>query len=286
MALVISKEVETQVIEDRKAGLSLDALVTKYTEQGVTKNWVRRVTKGVEVVKEETSPQKAIVKILPLAVRPVGAKPSEYFHILKEAYGTEWDEGQGYERLNMTSGQKSYVKSQVKEKAAKQGLVAYFVPEWLDTKEPEQCNKLMLTLAQSLYDSIESQISCFFEAYPELGEKRGGGYSVRQELFALVVNGYAPEGINKRCERNLEAVEFLSGKADLPLPSPARIAAYLDRLHKEALLHKDDPRTTIDPVELERRRAVVAAITKPAVPMKETEKNLESYEALIESMGY
>lgn len=282
MALVISKAVETQVIEDRKQGVSLDALVTKYAEHGVTKNWVRRVTKGVEVVKEETSPQKAVALILPIAVRSVGAKPSEYFHILKEAYGTEWDEEQGYERLNMTHGQKSYVRSQVKEKAAKQGLVAYFVPEWLDTKDPVECNKLMLTIAQSLYDSVESQISTFLEAYPELGEKRGGGYSIRQELFALVVNGYAPEGINKRCERNLEAVEFLSGKADLPLPSPARIAAYLDRLHKEALLYKEQPKVEASA----EQKAKVAACIKPAVPMKETKEAVESFDSLIASMGY
>lgn len=285
MALVISKEVEQAVMIERAEGISLDALVLKYAEHGVTKNWLRRVTKGVEVVKEVTSPQKAITKILPLAVRPVGAKPSEYFHILKEAYGTEWDEEQGYERLNMTSGQKSYVKAQVKEKAAKQGLVAYFVPEWMDVKDPVGCNKLMLTVAQSLYDAVESQISCFLESYPELGEKRGGGYSIRQELFALVVNGYAPEGINKRCERNLEAVEFLSGKADLPLPSPARIAEYLARLHEEAMKHKDHT-PAVDVAVLEERRAVVAACTKPATPMKETKEAVESFDNLIANMGY
>lgn len=282
MALVISKDVENQVIADRKEGLSYAAIQDKYTEHGVTVKWAKRVCKDLVVVKEVTSPQKAVIKILPLAVRSVGAKPSEYFHILKEAYGTEWDEEQQYERLNMTSGQKSYVKSQVKEKAAKQGLVAYFVPEWLDTTNPVECNKLMLTIAQSLYESVESQISTFLEAYPELGEKRGGGYSIRQELFALVVNGYAPEGINKRCERNLEAVEFLSGKADLPLPSPARIAAYLDRLHKEALLYKEVPKVEASA----EQKAIVAACIKPAVPMKETKQAVESFDSLIASMGY
>ena len=282
MALVISKEVQEAVVADREQGLTYAQLLDKYKEYGVTKKWLERVCKGSGVVKLQSSPQVAVAKILPLAVRPIGAKPSEYFLILKEAYGTEWDEEQGYERLNMTSGQKSYVKAQVKEKAAKQGLVAHFVPEWLDVVDPVGCNKMMLTIAQSLYDSVEAQISTFLEAYPELGEKRGGGYSIRQELFALVVNGYAPEGINKRCERNLAAVEFLSGKADLPLPTPAQIAAYLDRLHKEALLYKEAPRVEASA----EQKAVVAACTKPATPMIQTKEAVESFDSLIASMGY
>lgn len=283
MALDISKEVEALVIEDRKAGMSYAAIVEKYTEHGVTVKWAKRVCKDIKVIKMASSPQQAIAAILPLATRPIGVKPSEYFHILKACYGTVYDEEQEYERLNMTSGQKSYVKAQVKEKALKLGKVAYFVPEWLDTKHPEDCNKLMLTLAQSLYDSVEAQITCFFEAYPELGEKRGGGYSVRQELFSLVVNGYAPEGINKRCERNQEAVEFLCGaelqEREYSYPVIIREGAYEN-------LEQHVGRSFTNRPAKEDRPAMVAAITQPALPMKETPEAIESFESLIDSLGY
>lgn len=221
MALDISKEVEQQVLADRKEGMSLDALVEKYKEHGVTKNWVRRVCKDVKVVKLATSPQKAIAAILPLATRPIGVKPSEYFPILKEAYGTVWCDKAGYERLNITDGQKSYVRSQVKEKAAKQNKVAHFIPEWLDRNDPVLCNKVMLMCAQSLYDSFEEQVHYFLSMFPELGKDKGKGYSIRNELFALVVGGYDPSGVHNRCERNLEAVEFLTGNPDLPVPKVA-----------------------------------------------------------------
>jgi len=216
MALVISKEVEAQVVEDRKAGLTYAQLLEKYSEYGVTKKWLERVCKGSNVVKLASSPQKAVALILPLAVRPIGVKPSEYFHILKQAYGSVYDADAGYEKLNCTQAQKSYVRSQVKEKAAKQNKVAMFVPEWLDRAEPVECNRLMLGMAQSLYESVEDQIQTFLCAYPELGDVRNGGYSIRQELFSLVVGGYDPSGVSKRCERNLEAVEFLTGNPDLP----------------------------------------------------------------------
>ena len=217
MALDISKEVEQQVKADRAEGVSLDALVEKYKEHGVTKNWVRRVCKDVKVVKAATSPQKAIAAVYPLAVRPIGVKPSEYFPILRECYGLVYDEEAGYEKLNMTPAQKSYLRSKVKEKAQKEGKEAHFIPEWLDRADPAYCNKLMLECAQSLYDAFEEEVATFLHFFPELAEGRGKGYSIRQELFSLVVRGYDPAGVQKRCERNQEAVEFLTGNRDLPL---------------------------------------------------------------------
>lgn len=218
MALNISKDVEEQVVADRKEGMSYAAIEEKYKEFGVTVKWAKRVCKDIKVVKLATSPQKAIAAILPLATRPIGVKPSEYFPILKEAYGTVWCDKAGYERLNITDSQKSYVRSQVKEKAAKLGKVAHFIPEWLDRNDPVFCNKVMLMCAQSLYDSFEEQVHYFLSMFPELGEGKGKGYSIRNELFALVVAGYDPSGVHNRCERNQEAVEFLTGNPDLPAP--------------------------------------------------------------------
>ena len=214
----VEKTLEEQVIADRASGMSWPALAEKYKDQGLTVKKARTMCKDVKVVKLATSPQKAIAAILPLATRPIGVKPSEYFPILKEAYGTVWCDKAGYERLNITDGQKSYVRSQVKEKAAKLGKVAHFIPEWLDRNDPVYCNKVMLMCAQSLYDSFEEQVHYFLSMFPELGEGKGKGYSIRNELFALVVGGYDPSGVHNRCERNQEAVEFLTGNPDLPAP--------------------------------------------------------------------
>ena len=224
MALDISKEVEQLVIADRAEGVSLNALVEKYKEHGVTKNWVRRVCKDVKVVKAATSPQKAIAAVYPLAVRPIGVKPSEYFPILRECYGLVYDEEAGYEKLNMTPAQKSYLRSKVKEKAQKEGKEAHFIPEWLDRADPAYCNSLMLQCAQSLYDAFEEQVGYFLQCFPELADGKGRGYSIRNELFSLVVRGYDPAGVHKRCERNKEAVEFLTGNRDLPLATSRCLA--------------------------------------------------------------
>lgn len=217
MALKISIEIEEQVKADRADGMSFDNIVAKYAEHGVTKNWVRRVTKDIKVIKLASSPQKAIAAILPLAIRPIGVKPSEYFPILKECYGTVYDFEAGYEKLNCTDSQRSYMRSQVKEKAKAMGKEAHFLPEWLDRTDPVFCNSLMLRCAQNLYDSFEEQVAYFLSMFPELNEGKGKGYSIRNELFSLVVSGYDPAGVHKRCERNQEAVEFLTGVKDIPL---------------------------------------------------------------------
>lgn len=211
------KTLEEQVIADREAGLSWPALAEKYKEQGLTVKKARNICKDLKVVKVVSSPQKAIAAVYPLAIRPIGVKPSEYFPILRECYGTVYDEEAGYEKLNMTPAQKSYLRAKVREKAQKEGKEAHFIPEWLDRVQPDLCNGVMLECAQNLYDAFEEQVAIFLNIFPELAEGRNKGYSIRQELFSLVVRGYDPAGVQKRCERNKEAVEFLTGNRDLPL---------------------------------------------------------------------
>lgn len=251
MALDISKEVEQQVQADRVEGLSLDALVEKYKEHGVTKNWVRRICKDLKVVKVVSSPQKAIAAVYPLAIRPIGVKPSEYFPILRECYGLAYDEDAGYEKLNMTPAQKSYLRKAVKEKARKEGKEAHFIPEWLDRTQPELCNGVMLECAQSLYDAFEEQVAIFLDLFPELADGKGRGYSIRQELFSLVVKGYDPAGVQKRCGRNTEAVEFLSGNRDIPLRRSDRY---------------EEPETKYDGVE--------------------SKQSLEDWDSILKDLGY
>lgn len=215
MTKQIDKEIEDLVIADRTNGMSYASIESKYAQYGVTVKWCKRVCKDIKVIKIESSPQRAVAAILPLATRPIGVKPSEYFPILKEAYGVVYDEEAGYHKLNMTAAQKSYMRSQVKEKAQKQGKVAHFIPEWLDRTDPEFCNQVMMMCAQSLYDSFEEQVNFFLSMFPELAEGKGKGYSIRNELFSLVVSGYDPSGVHNRCQRNQDAVEFLSNNPDI-----------------------------------------------------------------------
>ena len=239
MALKISEQVEEMVKADRADGMTYDALVEKYKEHGVTKNWVRRVCKGIKPKKIKTNVQKAVDAVYQLAVRPIGVKPSEYFPILRECYGLVYDAKAGYEKLNVTAGQRSYLRSQVKEKAKKEGKEAHFIPEWMDRVQPRLCNKVMLECAQSLYESFEEQVAYFLEMFPELNEGKGAGYSIRNELFSLVVQGYDPSGVHNRCERNLEAVGFLTGDHDIPLTSYSDMAKEYQEYQEERNVHGD-----------------------------------------------
>lgn len=208
---------EEQVREDRANGMSWAALAEKYKDRGITVKKARNMCKDIKVVKMATSPQRAIAAVYPLAIRPIGVKPSEYFHILRECYGVEYDAEAGYEKLKMTAGQKSYLRAKVKERAKNEGKEAHFIPEWMDREDPAFCNQVMLECAQNLYDAFEEQVAYFLEMFPELNEGKGKGYSIRNELFSLVVQGYDPAGVHKRCERNLESVYFLTGEPDLPV---------------------------------------------------------------------
>ena len=245
------KTLEEQVIADREAGLSWPALAEKYKEQGLTVKKARNICKDLKVVKVLSSPQKAIAAVYPLAIRPIGVKPSEYFPILRECYGTVYDEEAGYDKLNMTPAQKSYMRKAVKEKAQKEGKEAHFIPEWLDRNDPEFCNGIMLECAQSLYDAFEEQVSIFLHFFPELADGKGRGYSIRQELFSLVVRGYDPAGVQKRCGRNTEAVEFLSGNRDIPLRRSNRY---------------EEPETKYDGAE--------------------SKQSLESWDSILQDLGY
>lgn len=251
MAKQIEKDIEEQVIADRAEGMSYAALEEKYKEHGVTVKWAKRVCKDLKVVKAVSSPQKAIAAVYPLAIRPIGVKPSEYFPILRECYGTVYDEEAGYDKLNMTPAQKSYLRSAVKDKAKKEGKEAFFIPEWLDRNDPEFCNGIMLECAQSLYDAFEEQVSIFLHFFPELADGKGRGYSIRQELFSLVVKGYDPAGVQKRCGRNTEAVEFLSGNRDIPLSRSNRY---------------EEPETKYDGAE--------------------SKQSLESWDNILQDLGY
>lgn len=207
MALNISEEVKAGVTKDRANGMSLNALVEKWGKDGVTKNWVRQHTKAGK--KQESVSSVVINSVLPLAVRKIGVKPSELYPIYLEHYGTTWCEVEERHILNMTQSQKSYIRSKVKEKAKKQGLTACFIPEWMDRNNPKESNQLMLTLANDLYEIIEDKVVEYKASFPQ---EKDTSWSIRNELYSLVVSGHDPSGVVKRCERNADVASFLKGE--------------------------------------------------------------------------
>lgn len=206
MALNISEEVKAGVTKDRANGMSLNALVEKWGKDGVTKNWVRQHTKVGK--KQESVTSTVINAVFPLATRKIGVKPSELNKIYYEHYGTVWCEIEERNILNMTQGQKSYIRAKVKAKAAKQGKVAIFVPEWMDRTRPTESNKLMLSLANDLYEIIEYKVNEYLHSFPQ---ETDAAWSVRNELYSLAVKGYDPTGLMNRCDRNAEVAEQLEG---------------------------------------------------------------------------
>lgn len=206
MALNISEEVKAGVTKDRANGMSLNALVEKWGKDGVTKNWVRQHTKAGK--KQESVTSAVINAVFPLATRKIGVKPSELNKIYYEHYGTVWCEIEERNILNMTQGQKSYIRAKVKAKAAKQGKVAIFVPEWMDRDRPNESNKLMLSLANDLYEIIEYKVNEYLHSFPQ---ETDAAWSVRNELYSLAVKGYDPTGLMNRCDRNAEVAEQLEG---------------------------------------------------------------------------
>ena len=206
MALNISEEVKAGVAKDRANGMSLNALVEKWGKDGVTKNWVHQHTKAGK--KQESVTSAVINAVFPLATRKIGVKPSELNKIYYEHYGTVWCEIEERSILNMTQGQKSYIRAKVKAKAAKQGKVAIFVPEWMDRTQPNESNKLMLSLANDLYEMIEYKVNEYLQSFPQ---ETDAAWSVRNELYSLAVKGYDPTGLMNRCDRNAEVAEQLEG---------------------------------------------------------------------------
>lgn len=206
MAIKISDEVVKSINSDRASGMTVAKIVDKYKDYGVTTKSIRRLTACVK--KQESVTSTVISAVFPLATRKIGVKPSELNKIYYEHYGTVWCEIEERNILNMTQGQKSYIRAKVKAKAAKQGKVAIFVPEWMDRTQPNESNKLMLSLANDLYEIIEYKVNEYLHSFPQQPD---AAWSVRNELYSLAVKGYDPTGLMNRCDRNAEVAEQLEG---------------------------------------------------------------------------
>lgn len=278
MALKISKEVESLVLQDRQDGMSVRAITEKYEAHGVTKKWVERVTK--DVAKPESQPQQAAKKVFPLATSPIGVKQSECYNIYMQVYGTVWDEENNVYVLNITQEQKDYIKHLVKERAKKEGKQALFLPDWMDRSNPLVCNQLMLEAAQNLNDALTEQVEYFRTLFPEANT-----YSVVHEMLSLAFRGYNPESVESRCNRNVTCAQALDDYAnqDIPPPSRATVQSYKDQWERQAKEYAPPPAMSEEEKQLRRER--VSSLIAPVFPEGYVMDATEDFNELIEAIG-
>lgn len=202
MTLKIDDSVKQQAIKLRAEGHSYASILNALSEYGVTEWWVKSVTKGVK--KGKTPTQQAIEAIYPLAIRPCGIKQAECHEIFYDVFGSVWDEAQGKWTMNLSQSSKSYIRSEVKKMAEKNGKQAVFVPDWMSTEAPLESLNLMNELAHHIQETIQECVSRYMEVYGDCPAS-----VVQNEMLSLALPGYSPEPLERHCRRNLEVANQL-----------------------------------------------------------------------------
>ncbi|EGH27393.1 hypothetical protein PSYMO_40235 [Pseudomonas amygdali pv. mori str. 301020] len=148
-------------------------------------------------VKPTLSRALGVHRITELATRPQGVKFREYKSVLGDVFGfVRSNDFNGLE-LNMQEPDHRSIKHDVRRRAVREGKRALFVPDWMDTNQPVECNQAMLEAAQAAFDAIEAAAFAFCDQYPGTQFK-----SVLREITALAVPGMTPEPTINRCRRN------------------------------------------------------------------------------------
>jgi hypothetical protein len=132
-----------------------------------------------------------------LACRPGGVKRSELSRQLADLFGYRLNGETGRQMLNMTKDQYQYLKTKVK-RIPYQGDQPLFVPEWMPRSNPTTAWEMLLQAANMVLTKIDEQIAEICHSFPELLPK-----SIRQELLSIAIDGYGPQPVAVRCDRNV-----------------------------------------------------------------------------------
>lgn len=239
--LILSKEIEDEAKRLRSDGMSLSKIKETLSEHGATERWVKRVCKGVEIEKQVTPKQIAVDEVYSLATRDIGVKDNELYQIYINVFGCTVSEDDGSISCNITQEQKAEVRKLVRARAEKEGKQAIFVPSWMSRQQPKGSNKLMLDLASQLHDRCNDLVSEFMVQFPDAWD-----VGVERELVYLAFRGIAPEGVERRCERNANVSGALEdGEYDFPVFKKKQVQAYMDGLKKECSSVADEEWDTI-----------------------------------------
>lgn len=200
MAVKVPEEIELQLRDDRKAGLTYAALQEKYD---LTQRIVRRICEGVQS-EQKMSRTEVIDKIYILASRPEGAKFEDYYDLLASLFGYK----EGTKDLDMTMKELSYLKSRVKEKAKKENRKVAFIPSWLDRTQPSVSQQNILIAATNLFEDMQKHIDFYVQHHPETNTMYGRK-AIERELLNLSVQGHYHQGVEARCDYISECVDYL-----------------------------------------------------------------------------
>lgn len=169
----IAPTIDEQIVELHRQGIP-----RRKIEQSlqVSEYHVRRVTSGVDKgQKTPTDPfGRAVVKIYPLAVSPLGIKDFQFRNIMFECYGSTWDPEEEQYEVGYDKHCASRVRMRVREIADSRGEVAVFLLDWFDARAPVECNRKIrecaMTLAQRLQDVVdEYMVACGVELVVDEG---------------------------------------------------------------------------------------------------------------------
>lgn len=202
----------------RNLYLTLDAK-TVASQLGVSEPTIRRWVKGIKKAKSDKY-SSIVQKVFVLATRPQGISGSEERALYKEEYGFKTEEDTGDIHLNITDSQKNYIRSQVRAKAAQEGKVALFVPDWVSLKSPRPSFNRMLEITNDLYERMQEYLSEYMVEFEIPRESR---YAVEQQLLIMLVPKYSPRNIYDVCKQAAEVVDQLEYNLDQSPDKPPRI---------------------------------------------------------------
>lgn len=194
MTLKIDDSVKQQAIKLRAEGKSYPAIVTALSQYGATERWVRKVTKGVE--KGKTPTQQVIEAIYPLAIRPCGVRDAECHEIFYDVFGCEWDEEQKKWTMDIKPWSKTYVRSEVRKMAEKNGKVANFVPDWMSTEFPEESKATVEEFTNNILAVLHKSMADYVDLYGCCDES-----TIKREFLSRIVEGYTAEPVRQRMGR-------------------------------------------------------------------------------------
>lgn len=220
--MINEQQYESKIIRMRESGASYREIMEA---TGCRERYVKAVCK--QTVK--STPFNACVdEVYSLATRDRGCKQYELMECMQKHFGVVWNSKEGKYDHVADEDQRKRVRKAVRVRAEKEEKLAVFVPNWMNTDCTVASNITMLSLALSLQDSLENAVNDYMEkcgiSSDDSNVIQQQALSARRELLALAFQGFAPEGISKRVERNTTVVQELTNSVDTKMSSVPKTA--------------------------------------------------------------
>lgn len=212
----MQNDIKAQAQQLRDQGYSLRETAEKI---GKHYSWVSRNTtatpRNTRTIESIATSKReiAVAQALAKATSPQGCNVSEFNAIIKDTFGTVWDEEAKRFVVDCDSKARKSIKRSVQTAAERDGKIALFFEDFLDRQNPLASNGLMLTLAQDLHERVELLVSEYRDEYPDITV-----FAIQSALVRLAIPGYKQEGVESFCERNAAAAQALQQVAPEAAP--------------------------------------------------------------------